>query len=182
MGVPSEPTLFRVESGIDNNKLADKMLELIEKFHIELMEIKGNMPETISVDGKAMCGTVQGNGRNCQLPISVAIVATGLGKTYPKENGDLELAILQKRGMIVSEYPEGTKTNPTRLIARTRLQMAIADKVIVVACEIDSGTMHAIDWAIKLGKPIFAINNTRSGNRHIIDSSIATPIALQTLL
>ena len=82
--------------------------------------------------------------------------------------------------MIVSEYPEGTKANPTRLIARTRLQMAMADKVIVVACEKDSGTMHAVDWAIKLGKPIFAIDNARSGNRHLIDSRIATPIAVQT--
>ncbi len=56
--------------------------------------------------------------------------------------------------------------------------MALANKVIVVACEKESGTMHAVDWAIKLGKPIYAINNARSGNRHLIDSSIATLIAL----
>ncbi|MCM1141035.1 MAG: DNA-protecting protein DprA, partial [Muribaculum sp.] len=93
-----------------------------------------------------------------------------------------ELVILQNGGMIVSEYPEGTKANPTRLIARTRLQMAIADKVIVVACEKKSGTMHAAEWAVKLGKPIFAIDNARTGNRHLIDSGMAIAISLQASL
>ena len=124
------------------------------------------------IDTAAHQGCVEAGG------VSIAIVATGLDKTYPKENADLELAILQGGGMIVSEYPEGTKANPTRLVARTRLQMAITDKVIVVACEKESGTMHAVDWAVKLGKPIFAIDNDRTGNRHLIDSGIALPITL----
>ena len=124
------------------------------------------------IDTAAHQGCVDAGG------VSIAVVATGLDKTYPKENADLELAILQNGGMIVSEYPAGTKANPTRLIARTCLQMAIADKVIVVACEKESGTMHAVDWAIKLGKPIFAIDNGRSGNRHLIDHGFATPITL----
>lgn len=128
------------------------------------------------IDTAAHQGSMEAGG------VSVALVATGLDKTYPKENSNLELAILQKGGIIVSEYPEGTKANPTRLIARTRLQMAIANKVIVVACEKESGTMHAVDWAVKLGKPIFAIDNNRSGNRHLIDGGIATPLSLQPAL
>ena len=115
-------------------------------------------------------GSVEAGG------ISVAVVATGLDKTYPSENSDLALAILQNGGTIVSEFPEGAKANPTRLIARTRLQMAIADKVIVVACEKKSGTMQAVDWAIKLGKPILTIYNNRSGNRYLIDNKIVQPL------
>ncbi len=124
------------------------------------------------IDTAAHQGCVEAGG------ISVAVVATGLDKTYPKENEDLELAILQSGGMIVSEYPEGTKASPTRLIARTRLQMAIADKVIVVACEKESGTMHAVNWALRLGRPVFALDNSRSGNRHLIDNGLATGITL----
>lgn len=122
------------------------------------------------IDTAAHQGCVEAGG------VSIAIVATGLDRTYPKENAGLEMAILRNGGMIVSEYPEGTKANPTRLVARTRLQMAIADKVIVVACERSSGTMHAVDWAVKLGKPIFAIENDRTGNRYLIDNGIAIPI------
>lgn len=124
------------------------------------------------IDTAAHRGCVEAGG------VSIAIVATGLDRTYPKENADLEMAILRNGGMVVSEYPERTKANPTRLVARTRLQMAIADKVIVVACERSSGTMHAVDWAVKLGKPIFAIDNDRSGNRHLIDNGIAIPIRI----
>ncbi len=54
--------------------------------------------------------------------------------------------------------------------------MALADKVIVVACEKESGTMHAVDYAIKLGKPIFAIDTSRSGNRYLIENNIAIPL------
>ncbi len=42
--------------------------------------------------------------------------------------------------------------------------------------------MHAVNWAVRFGKPIYAINNARSGNRHLIDSSIATPIVLHAAL
>jgi hypothetical protein len=35
---------------------------------------------------------------------------------------------------------------------------------------------YASYFAIKLGKPIFAINNGRSGSRYLIDNGIATPI------
>jgi len=122
------------------------------------------------IDTAAHRGCVEAGG------ISVAVVATGLDKVYPRDNVGLELAILQNGGTIVSEYPKGTKATPTRLIARTRIQMAIADKVIVVACEKESGTMHAIEWAIKLDKPIFAIDNDRSGNRYLIDNKIAQPL------
>lgn len=124
------------------------------------------------IDTAAHQGCVEAGG------VSVAVVATGLDKVFPKENASLEREILRHGGMIVSEQPKGTKANPTRLIARTRLQMAIADKVIVVACEQESGTMHAVNWAVKLGKPIFVIANQRSGNRYLIDSGIATPIKL----
>ncbi len=40
--------------------------------------------------------------------------------------------------------------------------------------------MQAIDRTVKLGKSIFSIDNVRSGKRHLIDSSIATPIRLQS--
>ncbi len=128
----------------------------------------------LGIDAAAHQGCVEAGG------VSIAVVATGLNKVYPKENAELEQEILRNRGMIISEWPEGTKANPKRLISRTRLQMAIADKVIVVACEIESGTMYAVSWAVKLGKPIFAIDNARSGNRYLIDNEIATPISFQT--
>lgn len=62
-GVPSEPTLCRVENGIDESGLADKMTEFIGTFYHELVK-ECAVLEIICVDGKAMRGTVQQNGRN----------------------------------------------------------------------------------------------------------------------
>lgn len=75
-GVPSEPTLCRVENGIDESGLADKMAEVIRTFYHELVKACGVL-ETICIDGKAMCGTVQPNGRNPDI-VSAYSLSTGL--------------------------------------------------------------------------------------------------------
>lgn len=62
-GVPSESTLCRIENGIDSAGLARQMAEFSKAFHDELFRDSCH-PEIICIDGKAMCGTVQQNGRN----------------------------------------------------------------------------------------------------------------------
>lgn len=62
-GVPSESTLCRVDNGIDDLELAEQMAVLSKEFHNEFVK-KFDYMETISIDGKAMCGTIQNNGRN----------------------------------------------------------------------------------------------------------------------
>lgn len=76
-GVPSEPTLFRVECGLDDNEFADRMSKFIGIFRNELLKSKGDVPEIICVDGKAMRGTVQENGRNPDI-VSAHSYTTGL--------------------------------------------------------------------------------------------------------
>ncbi len=46
-GVPSEPTLSRVENGLDNNGLVNKMVEFMGQFHLEFLKGKGALPEII---------------------------------------------------------------------------------------------------------------------------------------
>lgn len=75
-GVPSEPTLCRVENGIDAKDLAGRMAELTQAFHEELVRVC-RILEIICVDGKAMCGTVQENGRNPDI-VSAYCPFTGL--------------------------------------------------------------------------------------------------------
>ena len=59
-GVPSEPTLCRVEKGIDSLCMAERMTDFMDAFRREL--ISGR--DIICVDGKAMRGTLLQNGRN----------------------------------------------------------------------------------------------------------------------
>ena len=75
-GVPSESTLCRVESGIDELGFSERMAAFSKEFHDELVKI-GAFLEIICIDGKAMCGTVQGNGRNPDI-VSAYSPSTGI--------------------------------------------------------------------------------------------------------
>lgn len=75
-GVPSEPTLCRVDNGIDDLGFAEQMAVLSKEFHNELVK-KFDYMETISIDGKAMCGTIQNNGRNPDI-VSAYSFSTGI--------------------------------------------------------------------------------------------------------
>ena len=75
-GVPSEATLCRVEHGIDELALADRMQEFAELFHRRLYKAEGDK-EIICVDGKAERGTVLDNGRNPDI-VSAYSYNTGI--------------------------------------------------------------------------------------------------------
>lgn len=112
---------------------------------------------------------------------TIAIVATGLDRVHPHENIPLQEEILKKGGLILSEQPLGIKANPSRLVARNRLQAALSDEIVVAECPFHSGTMHTVRFAQKYGKTIKAINfpydrEENSGNKYIITSGIGTGI------
>lgn len=75
-GVPSEPTLCRIENGVNDLDMADRMQEFAEKYHRELLE-ESEIGEIICIDGKAQRGTVQDNGRNPDI-VSAYSFNTGI--------------------------------------------------------------------------------------------------------
>ena len=75
-GVPSEVTLCRVEHGIDNSALANRMQEFAKSFHRRLSKADGDK-EIICVDGKAKRSTVQANERKPDI-VSAYSYNTGI--------------------------------------------------------------------------------------------------------
>ena len=75
-GVPSEPTLCRVENGINDTDMADRMQQFAKQFHDRLLNAC-RVIEIICIDGKAERGTVQGNGRNPDI-VSAYSFNTGI--------------------------------------------------------------------------------------------------------
>lgn len=97
--------------------------------------------------------------------ITTAILANGLDTIYPKENASLADEILEKGGLIISEYPIRTRANRYSLIARDRLQAGLSNATLVVQTELNSGTFHAINATVKSGKPLFVVGyNEHQGN------------------
>ncbi len=74
-GMPSEATLCRVDNGINDCAMADRMQEFVEVFHAQLRAYPRR--EIICVDGKAERGTVLANGRNPDI-VSAYSFNTGI--------------------------------------------------------------------------------------------------------
>ena len=117
--------------------------------------------------------------------ITVAIVATPLNKVYPASNTALAKEILDKNGCFISEYPYGAPTSSFNFVARDRLQCGLANGVIVVETGLKGGTHHAVNGALKLGKPLACFNyknehyekvDQSKGNRMLIQSGKADAI------
>ena len=129
----------------------------------------------LGCDAAAHRGCMAGNGG------TIAIVASGLDIVHPYENIPLQEEILRKGGLVLSEQPLGAKANPTRLVARNRLQAALSEEVVVAECHVHSGTMHTVRFAQKYGKIIKAAKfpynkEENSGNKYIITTGIGSSI------
>lgn len=112
---------------------------------------------------------------------TIAVVASGLDITHPKENIPLQKRILDNGGLLISEHPFGVKANPSRLVARNRLQAALSQSVILVQCPEQSGSMHTMRFARKYHKKSYAVEfpkyaEINGGNRLLIESKQAIPL------
>lgn len=129
----------------------------------------------LGCDAAAHRGCLDAGGK------TIAIVGNGLDICHPKENKQLEQMILQKGGLMLSEQLIGVKANPSRLVARNRLQAALSQTVILAQCPAQSGSLHTMRFARKYGKECLAAvftsrNEANAGNYLLIDSGLAKPI------
>jgi DNA processing protein len=86
----------------------------------------------------------------------VAVVGTGVDVVYPRRSGRLWDAVAE-RGLIVSEYPLGTRPERWRFPARNRIIAGFADVVVVVESDVRGGSMHTVDAAIERGVTVLAV-------------------------
>ena len=129
----------------------------------------------LGCDKAAHEGCLDAGGR------TIAIVASGLDIVHPKENAPLQQRILESGGLILSEQPLGVKANPTRLIARNRLQAALSSTVILAECPQKSGSKHTMRFARKYHKRCLVVSYpeyscVNAGNELLINSNLAKSI------
>jgi DNA processing protein len=93
---------------------------------------------------------------------TVAVLGSGIdyNSFYPKENYKLAEKILKNDGLIVSEYPIGTKPTKYSFPERNRIIAGLSFGVLVVEARLKSGSLITADYAKKQGKNVFAIPNS----------------------
>lgn len=113
---------------------------------------------------------------------TVAVLAHGLDMVYPKENKTLADRILSSGGILMSEYPVGTKADRFRFVNRNRLIVGMSKAVVIYECDAKGGTMHNYEYAVQQKKPIFCpavgdeVVDIQTGTKKLIDENIATVI------
>lgn len=100
---------------------------------------------------------------------TVAVMPCSLDNIYPKENYNLAEDILNNNGCLLSEYALGHTIFKNNFIERDRIQSGLSLATIVVQSDVNSGTMHTVEFAIEQNRILACLDRNYSLNRNIID-------------
>ncbi|CAK6691376.1 DNA-processing protein DprA [Synechococcus sp. BA-124 BA4] len=86
----------------------------------------------------------------------VGVLGTPLDRVYPHHHQALQAAVA-RHGLLVSEHTRGTPVRRGHFAARNRLQVALAQAVVVVECPESSGALHSAALAWEQGLPLWVV-------------------------
>ncbi len=87
---------------------------------------------------------------------TIAVTGSGIDVIYPPENKELYYDIA-KNGLIISEYPIGTKPDAQNFPKRNRIISGLSLGTLIVETRIQGGAMHTAEYALDQGREVFAI-------------------------
>ena len=104
----------------------------------------------MGIDAAAHEGCIQGGSP------TIAVLGCGIDVDYPIENLDLKEAIVEKGGLLLSEYPPGMRANKQVFQVRNRIVSALGKALVMMEGQIQSGSMLTVHHALDQGKDVFA--------------------------
>lgn len=102
------------------------------------------------VDSEAHRGALSVHGA------TIGVLGCGLDVTYPRQNARLYEEI-RKDGLLLTEYPLGTKPDGFRFPARNRIIAGLSHGVVVVEAAKKSGSLITAEMALEEGREVFAV-------------------------
>ena len=115
------------------------------------------------IDAEAHAGCLAEGGA------TIAVLGCGLDIVYPRSNRDLYNQVIDQ-GVLISEYPLGTKPDGFRFPARNRIIAGLSHGVVVVEAARKSGSLITVQYALEEGREVFAvpgqIDSAKSSGAH----------------
>lgn len=132
------------------------------------------------IDGYTHTSTIRAGG------YTVAVLGNGLDICYPPEHQDLMKKIIEN-GVLISEYPPGTKPNPKYFPRRNLIISAWSQKLLVIEAGEKSGSLITAVYAKKYGRELWVLpdniyNRESRGSNRLIRKGAGIYIDKEDLL
>lgn len=117
----------------------------------------------LGIDAKAHQGALSAGG------LTAGVLGCGLDVIYPRGNKDL-YPLITDNGILLSEYPCGTRPDGFRFPARNRIISGLVQGVVIVEATLKSGSLITARLALDQGREVFAvpgrIDSAKSAGTH----------------
>ncbi len=123
------------------------------------------------VDAVAASSAIRAGGK------TIAVLGCGIDYDYPKKNRELRKQI-EEYGVVVSEYPPGTKPLSSNFPPRNRIIAGLSECVLVTQAPKKSGALITADYANAYSKPVYSVPASifdldSEGNNNLIKNGAA---------
>ncbi len=124
------------------------------------------------IDTAAHRGAIAGNGR------TIAVLGTGIGQVYPKENAKLVDEILANGGAVVSQFPLETPPLSLNFPYRNRIISGLSLGVLIIEASERSGSLITARLAMEQNREVLAVpgnitSKNSFGTNYLIKSGAA---------
>lgn len=89
--------------------------------------------------------------------ITLAVLGCGIDVVYPSSNYQLYWQIINKKGLVISEYPPGFKPTKSTFPLRNRIISGLSQGVVVIEGKKTSGALITAKYAAEQGREVFAV-------------------------
>ena len=103
------------------------------------------------IDTEAHKGAVQAGG------VTVAVLGGALDRMYPVENKGFAREVVEKGGVILSEYPFGRSADRQSFPQRNRIVSGMSRGVLVIESPLKSGTLITVGQALEQGRTVMVV-------------------------
>ncbi len=128
----------------------------------------------LGVDGLAHRAALEAGG------LAIGVLPGPLDNIVPATHRRLAMAVLDKGGALVSEYPPGIPPQKRNFVARNRLMAGLSPVLVITEAGEKSGSLHTARFALEQGRTVLAVPGNitswgSAGTNNLIKTG-ATPI------